>query len=94
MDAHALRVLDYFVIIEKLVELCQTLYGREIAEKLTPSNKIEEIQRALGETSEAREWLDKFGDFTWGHSQDLRPLIAKGKINGILTPEELLQIKE
>lgn len=94
MDAHALRVLDYFVIIEKLVELCQTIYGREIAEKLTPSNKIEEIQRSLGETSEAREWLDKFGDFSWGHSQDLRPLIAKGKINGILTPEDLLQIKE
>ncbi len=94
MDAHALRVLDYFVIVESLVELCQTLYGRELAEKLSPANRLDEIQRSLKETSEAREWLEKLGDFTWGHTQDLRPLISRGKIFGILAPEELLQVKD
>ncbi|MEI6310421.1 MAG: hypothetical protein WCP58_12360, partial [bacterium] len=93
MDAHALRVLDFHEIVERLLELTLTPYGREIAEKLTPSTKLEEVQKGLQETTEAREWLDKFGDFGWGELFDLRPVLAKCRVSGMLAPEELLHVK-
>ncbi len=93
MDAHALRVLDFPQIVERLLELTLTPYGREIAEKLTPSTKLEEVQKGLQETTEAREWLDKFGDFGWGEPFDLRPVLAKCRVSGMLAPEELLHVK-
>jgi DNA mismatch repair protein MutS2 len=93
MDAHALRVLDFPQIVEKLLELTQTPYGSEIAERLVPSPKLEEVQRSLAETTEAREWLDKFGDFSWGELFDLRPILARCKVAAMLHPDELLHVK-
>jgi len=93
MDAHALRVLDFHEIVEKLLELTLTPYGQEIAEKLAPSTKLEEVQKGLQETTEAREWLDKYGDFGWGELFDLRPILAKCRVSGMLAPEELLHVK-
>lgn len=94
LDAHALRVLDFSVIVEKLLELSQTIYGREMSERLAPMTKLEDIQRGQQETTESREWLDKFDDFSWGpEGSDLRPLIAKGRVGSSLVPEELLQIR-
>ncbi|MGB9834370.1 MAG: endonuclease MutS2 [bacterium] len=94
MDAHALRVLDFFAIVEKLVEQTQTVYGREIAEKITPLNDLDEIRRAQEETSEGVEWLGRYGEIPWGTSLDIRPILSRAKIGGVLSPEELYQIKE
>jgi DNA mismatch repair protein MutS2 len=94
MDAHALRVLDFFAIIEQLVEQTRTIYGRELAEKLTPLNDLDEIRKAQEETSEGVEWLGRYGEIPWGPDVDIRPILNRAKIGGMLTPYELYQVKE
>jgi len=94
MDAHALRVLDFFAIVEQLVEQTRTIYGRELAEKLTPLNDLDEIRKAQEETSEGVEWLGRYGEIPWGPDVDIRPILNRAKIGGMLTPYELYQVKE
>lgn len=94
MDAHALRVLDFFAIVEQLVEQARTVYGRELAEKLTPSNDLDEIRKGQEETSEGVEWLGRYGEIPWGPDLDIRPILNRAKIGGMLTPLELYQVKE
>ncbi|MCR4428627.1 MAG: endonuclease MutS2 [Caldiserica bacterium] len=94
MDAHALRVLDFYAIVEMLVNQTQTVYGGEIAEKIKPLLDLDEIRKAQEETSEAVEWLGRYGEIPWGSGGDIRPILNRAKIGGVLSPEELFQVKE
>jgi DNA mismatch repair protein MutS2 len=94
MDPHALRVLDFFAIVEKLVEQTQTVYGQELAEKISPLTNLDEIRKAIEETSEGEGWLGRYGELPWGEEQDIRPLLNRARLGSVLSPEELFRVKE
>lgn len=65
MDERTLRVLEFDKIQKALEERCATELAKELVRTLLPSANLEEVQRRLKETSDARRRLEKFGARRW-----------------------------
>jgi DNA mismatch repair protein MutS2 len=68
--------------------------GRELASKLRPSTEASEVVRRQEETSEARRHLDLNSGFSLAGAQDIRPSVHNAEIEALLTPQELLTIRD
>lgn len=92
MDQRNLTRLEYPKIIS-LLQNCTTFgISREIAGELKPSTDREQILRAQVETSEAKLVLRLEPDLPLGGMRDIRRLLRKTAIGGIMEPSELLEI--
>ncbi len=92
MDEKVLRKLEYNKIIESLVRQCSCQLGKELAGELKPSYILPEIRLKLAETSEAKEVLRLFPNFSLGAIRDIRAALSRAKIGGIIEAVEFLQI--
>lgn len=92
MDAKTLSVLEYPKILERLAGNCGFSASAELARQLQPSVKLEEIQRLLAETSEAR-LLITTSDASIGGAHDVRPAAVLSKRGGVIEPTDMLDIK-
>jgi DNA mismatch repair protein MutS2 len=92
MDAKTLSVLEYPKILERLAANCGFSASAELARQLKPSVNLEEIQRLLAETSEAR-LLITTSDATIGGAHDVRPAAILSKRGGVIEPTDMLDIK-
>ena len=94
MNARSLRALEFQKILLRLAEHTAFPLGRERALRLRPTADEEIIRRRQRETSEARTLLDRGEEIDLGGASDLRPLLKKASIGSVLTPLELLSIRE
>lgn len=92
MDSSALRTLEYAKIIAKVAELTVTARGRELAEALLPSADAAEIRNDLALTEEAVDVLRQAQSVPFGGIRDLRPTVARARVGGGLSGEELLAV--
>ena len=92
MDAKTLRVLEYDKILDRLSGYCDFSASKELAQAIQPSSHLDEAQRLLAETSEAR-FLFSTRDLTIGGSHDIRPSTKLAARGGVLDPQALLDIK-
>lgn len=92
MEQRVLQKLEYNKIIDRLVQFCSFQLGKELAAALEPSLEIDEINRWLSETTEAKEVLRLFPSFTLGGIRDIRPALKKAQVGGIIEPGEFLHI--
>jgi DNA mismatch repair protein MutS2 len=92
MDAKTLSVLEYPKILERLAANCGFSASADLARQLKPSVNLEEIQRLLAETSEAR-LLITTSDATIGGAHDVRPAAVLAKRGGVVEPTDMLDIK-
>ena len=91
-DSHTLEVLDYPTILRMLSERASTPLGREEALSIEPLTDLEDIERLLDETSEAREFLAGRGHPPFTGVEDIRPVLERASLEGTLEPEELLSV--
>lgn len=92
MDQRNLIRLEYPKIISLLQGCTSFGISREMAGELKPSTDREQILRAQAETSEAKLILRLEPDLPLGGMRDIRRLLRKTAIGGILEPSELLEI--
>ncbi len=92
MDSKTLSVLEYPKILERLAGNCGFSASAELARQLKPSVNLEEIQRLLAETSEARHLITT-SDATIGGAHDVRPAAVLSKRGGVIEPTDMLDIK-
>jgi len=92
MDKKVLQKLEYPEIIRMLVNKCSTNYGKELAQEVKPITDLYEINHRLDETTEAKELLRLFPNFSLGGVHDIRPYIRRAKMNGVIEAAEFLQI--
>lgn len=92
MDSKTLSVLEYPRILERLAANCSFSASADLARKLQPSIHFDEIQRLLGETTEARQ-LIATTDATVGGAHDVRPAVELARRGGVIEPQEMLDIK-
>ena len=85
-----IKTLEFDKIINKLTECAVTSLGRELCEKITPAFNMHSISNSLTETNEAVSAILRYGSPTFSSIHDIRNIIKKSEINGILTMEELL----
>ncbi|MBZ4653578.1 MAG: muts2 family protein [Peptococcaceae bacterium] len=92
MEQKVLTKLEFHKIIDRLVNHCASIPGKELAGDLKPSCDIAEVERWLTETTEAKEVLRYYPNFTLGGIRDIRGSLRKAAMGGVLEPEEFLAI--
>ncbi|MGI6145288.1 MAG: endonuclease MutS2 [Peptococcia bacterium] len=94
MEEKTLQKLEYREIIAMLVERCTSQLGKELAAQLKPSLDLEEIKQSLSETTQAKEILRLYPDFSLGGVRDIRRSLNKVKIGGMIEPSDFLEIAD
>lgn len=94
VDRKSLNVLEYTIIIEKLIEKCVSDLGKEIAKKLKPIKDLDGVRILQEETSETQSVLLKIGYPPLYGIHDTAYLIRKTEIGSYLDPQQLLYLKE
>jgi DNA mismatch repair protein MutS2 len=92
MDERTLRVLEFDKIQKALEERCATELAKELVRALLPSANLEEVQRRLKETSDAKQRLERFGMPPLGGISDIRPILEQAQRGTILEPSDLLTV--
>jgi DNA mismatch repair protein MutS2 len=92
MDSKTLSVLEYPKILDRLAGNCAFSASVELARTLQPSTRLEEIQRLLAETTEARLLLS-VSDASVGGAHDVRPSVELARRGGVIDPQGMLDIK-
>lgn len=94
LNDKALRILEYYKIIDMLCENTVSTMGRDIAADLKPSGDLNEIKELLQETTEAVNLILKKGSIPIGGVQDIRMPLKKVKMGSFLEPGELLKVAD
>src|SRR5512141_773589 len=93
MNRKYLHIFEFDKILSRLAAHAAFSASEELALKLAPSTDPEEIARWQGETTEARALLDQHSEMSIGGARDVRPLTRNARINAVLSPLDLLEIR-
>jgi DNA mismatch repair protein MutS2 len=94
MNPKSLRTLEFDKILTRLADHASFSAGRELALALQPSTDFEEVVRRQGETTEAKDLLDRRGGVSLGGAHDVRPQVKRAAMDAALMPQELLDIRD
>lgn len=90
MNKDTLEKLHYDELKEMVKAHCVSGLGKELIDKLQPSNNIKQINRMLDETSEGRRLIDASYHMPLKGVFNINPLIDKIEKGGVLEPDELI----
>ncbi len=93
MDGKSLNVLEFPKILEQLSEYTAFGASTALARALRPTNNLRVARDRQACTSEASRLLSEFADIGVGGARDVRPQTGMASRGGVLSPEELLDIK-
>ena len=94
MNEHALRVLEFHGVQERLASLATSVCGKELAQALSPISDRAQITRLLQQTTEARALLEESPTIPLGGIHDVRSELRTALAHGLLQPEELIRITD
>ncbi len=94
IEERVLNKLDFDKMTSRLAGYCLLRRGQEIARALLPYTAQGEVERALEETGEAKALLRKNPLFSVRGAKDIQVLLERAMVGGVLTPEELLLVKD
>lgn len=94
MDSHALQVLEFDAIRERLAKKASCSLGKRRAEAIRISKDAEWIRERLKETSEAREAMTRHGPPPFGGLTDVGELLPKANAGSPLAGNELLRVAD
>jgi DNA mismatch repair protein MutS2 len=94
MDTHALRVLEFDKIRERLAACAACSLGKRRARALRPSRDPAWIRERLKETTEAREALARYGVPPFGGLTDISELLQRAVVGSLLDGHELLGVAD
>lgn len=92
MDSKTLQVLEYPKILERLKSFCDFSASMELALELEPTDSHDLALARLAETTEARK-LFSIQDIGIGGAHDIRPAIDLAARDGVLDPQQMLDVK-
>ena len=93
MNEHVIRVLEFDKILERLAQKTSFSASRHLATSLRPSQDLPEVKFRLAVTSEGRWLADNRPDLRVAGASDVRPMVERAALGGILEPGELLYIE-
>lgn len=89
---HALRVLEFPAIRERLQHHCETPIGAAWAAEIAPSFDQDEVWRLLGATAEAHDALSRHSVPSLYGAKDVRNAVRRAARNGVLGGQELFMV--
>ena len=93
MDSKTLNTLEFPKILDRLAGYCSFAPSADKARALQPTNDLDEARRRLAETSQAVQMLVTRPDLSIGGARDIREQVDLASHGGVLSPQELLDIK-
>lgn len=87
-----LKTLEYYKITEMLKDRTGSSYGKELADQLMPSVKPAEVTELITETQEASSIIYAADKVPLGGIREIRSLIKRAEIGGVLEPHEILAV--
>src|SRR5262245_62856116 len=92
MDPHALAVLEFPAILERLEGVTESARGAELARGLEPSAEVDEVARRQALTAEGIALLDHAAEPTLAGLADVRAAAEHAARDGVLGPGDLHQV--
>lgn len=93
MDEKALITLEFPKVLEHLAQHTVFALSAEKARTLRPAERVDEAQRLLAETTEARHLFTNDPQTSIGGARDIRQPLDSAKLGLALAPAELLDVK-
>lgn len=93
MDAKSIITLEFQKVLDRLSGYTSFSASAALVKALRPTNDYELAAERQARTSEARRLLSEHTNLTIGGARDVRPQTELASRGGVLTPEELLDIK-
>ncbi|HKQ50692.1 MAG TPA: MutS2/Smr-associated SH3 domain-containing protein [Phycisphaerae bacterium] len=94
MDAHTLEKLDFQRVRELLAEQAACGLGRELAQRISPSRRADQVSIWLRQTEEFTKWVTTHGLPPFGGIRDVRPQVKKAVPPAKLEPAEFAELAE
>lgn len=94
MNKKALDVLEYKIVLDKLINHISSSLGKEKALELTPLSDIDEIKRLQDETEEAYKLIIKIGSPSIYGVTNLKAELKHVEKGGIMLPRKLLEVSD
>src|SRR5512139_3198123 len=94
MDDKTLTILEFPKILERLAGYCAFSASAENARALRPTADPFEARRRQKITSEAVQFLVTHADVSIGGARDVRGQVDLALHGGVLSPNELLDVKQ
>ncbi len=92
MNEKAIRILEYDRILEQLAALATSQEGANRCRALRPFSDLYEIRQRQRQTTDACSRIFRKGSPSFGNVRDIRPMLLRLRVGGILHAEELLTI--
>jgi len=92
MDEHALRVLEFDKVLDRLAGLTSFSAGRDLALALRPSPEAPEVLRRQGLLLDAVRMREMRAPLSLAGAVDVRPALEKAALGGVLDGQELLAV--
>ncbi len=93
MDTKSLNILEFPKILEQLSRHTAFSASTTLARTLRPTNDLELARDRQARTGEASRLLSEHADIGVGGARDVRPQAEMASRGGVLSSEELLEIK-
>ena len=94
MNKKALDVLEYKIVLDKLINHISSSLGKEKALELSPLSDIDEIERLQNETEEAYKLIIKVGSPSIYGVTNLRSELKHVEKGGVMLPRKLLEVSD
>ncbi|NPV41329.1 MAG: endonuclease MutS2 [Anaerolineae bacterium] len=93
MDAKSVATLEFNKILERLSGYAAFSASAALLRALRPTNDLILAQERQARTSQARRLLAEFPETSIGGARDVRPQVELAGRGGVLTPQDLLDVK-
>ena len=94
MNEKSLRVLEWLKVRELVAERTSFSLSRELMGQLQPSTDFNEVVSSLTLTSEGVRLLWKHGEPPFGGASDIRAVVGRARLGGVLDPLQLLAVAD
>lgn len=94
MQEKHLNTLEFPKVLTRLAKYAAFSASKELVLKLQPSNYFAEVQAWQTETREASHLLSVKVNIGVGGTRDVRPYVARTNRDFVLTPPELLEVRQ
>ncbi len=92
LEQSAWRLLEFPNVRDMLARQTRFFRSRELAEAVEPQIHLEDVLRLQEETAEAALMLSTVGDVGLTGHNDLRPVLRRAALGGMLTGQELVSV--
>ncbi len=94
MEEKSLKKLEFDKICQMLAQRASSRMGKELATALVPETDLWVIERLQDETEEGFQMLVRQGEPPFGGIRDIRELLQRSSVGGLLSMGELLMVAD